>query len=69
MKWWLSVPPEASAKYWAVELIRHVAPKDWPDALGRVPETLRPGAEQFLRETAQRMRVAREANRDRVQPP
>lgn len=64
MKWWLSVPPAATAKYWAVMVMQHVAPKDWPSALERVPEALRPDAEQFLREAAQRMRVAREAKRE-----
>lgn len=65
MKWWLDIPPAATGKYWAVQIITHEAPRDWPAALDRVPEALRPAAEQFLRETAQRMRVAREANREK----
>ena len=65
MRWWLTVPEQATGKFWAITIVQYVAPKDWPDALNRVPESLRPAAEQFLRETAQRMRVAREANRDR----
>ena len=68
MTWWLAVPEQATGKYWAVEIVRSVAPREWPAALAYVPEALRPAAEQFLREPAQRMRVAREAKRD-VQPP
>lgn len=64
MRWWAAMPEHATGKFWAVTVIQHVAPRDWPAALERVPEALRPAAEQFLRETAQRMRVAREAKRD-----
>ena len=61
------MPPAATGKFYAVTIVQHEAPRDWPAALERVPEALRPAAEQFLRETAQRMRVAREAKRD-IQP-
>lgn len=66
MKWWLDIPEAATAKFWAVTIQQHEPMSAWRSALARVPEELRPAAEQYLREIAQRGRVAEEAKRDRA---
>lgn len=42
---------------WGLFIQRHHAPRDWPEALKRVPEELRAEAEDYLRGMAARMRV------------
>lgn len=64
MKWWISIPEAATGKFYAVTIQQHEAPQDWPAALERVPAELRPAAEQYLRDIARRMRVARAAKHD-----
>jgi hypothetical protein len=66
MKWWLDVPPLATGKFYGLLIQQHEAPRDWPTALDRVPEALRPVAERYLRDIARRMRTAKEANGDDV---
>ena len=51
----------------ASEIERHLAPKDWPTALEKVPEECRKECETYLRGIAARLRVKREIER-RIMP-
>ena len=64
MKWWLDMPAAATGKFYGVTIQQREAPRDWPAALERVPEALRPVAEQYLRDIARRMRAAKAASHD-----
>ncbi len=59
--WPRPMPPGADATAYAVEIQRHVAPRDWPAALAYVPEPMREAAETYLRGIAERMRTKRAA--------
>jgi hypothetical protein len=51
----------------AVEIQRHVAPRDWPRALERVPAECRGECEEYLRGIAMRMRAQRAIKPTRVE--
>ena len=51
---------------WGVWIQRHIAPKDWPQELERVPPEHRQVAEQYLRGIAARMRVVRAVRKTRT---
>lgn len=61
---WLSaVLAGSDGTAYAMAIHRYVDVQDWRSELEKVPEPLRAEAEKYLREIAQRMRVAREAKR------
>lgn len=47
----------------AIDIQRHVAPRDWPAAIAALPEPERPIADEYLRGIAARTRVVRLARR------
>lgn len=51
--------PHKDGLAWGLELHRWVEPRNWPEALERVPEEHRARAEEYLRSIAQRMRTLR----------
>lgn len=61
MNWTATIPPGADALTWAGTIERNLAPRDWPEALARVPDALRADAEAYLRGIAERLRNARQA--------
>ena len=61
-----TVPPGSEAIAYGSAIHRYVPTTDWPEALARVPEDRRQGAEEYLRGIAKRMRVARAETRGRA---
>lgn len=51
--------PDKDGLAWGLEIHRWVEPRDWPQALERVPAEHRARAEEYLRGIAQRMRNLR----------
>lgn len=51
-------PPNADALWYALRIHRTVEPMKWPAMLKQVPSEHAQAVEQYLRDTAHRMRVA-----------